>query len=78
MGEQPWEGASRALGWGMKEVSERRLKASRGAEEGGSGLRADAGGDGQEAFQRGLLCAGRSVETAVFSVMVEMFKKGEI
>lgn len=35
-------------------------KGCKGHEEGGSGLSSDAGGDGQEALQRGILSAGPS------------------
>jgi len=40
---------------GVKDVSARWLKASRALKKRRPGLRAEAGRDGQEAFQRGVL-----------------------
>jgi hypothetical protein len=60
---------------GAKEVSAGGQRPSN--EKGGSGLRSEAGGDGQEALQRGLLCAGRSAGGGSVSVLVELIKELE-
>jgi len=46
----------RALGWARQGGLGQVAEGEQGSEEGGPDLRAEAGGDGEEALQRGFLC----------------------